>query len=159
MRRRRFLMLSCALAAVVGLAVGSGGFTSAEADRGVGVDVVGDEHAYMALDYPDHQLDRDGAVNETVTIPVVTVTNQFTEAVTVTVDYTVSGPAGATATGDSGPTDLGVGETTAVSTTVMCPADAGEYAVSVEFGATADGAENFAETSEPRTVDYLVHCD
>lgn len=49
MRRTLFLLLG--LAAVVGLTVSSSGFTSVSADRGVGVDVVGDESAYMAMEY------------------------------------------------------------------------------------------------------------
>ncbi|MFC6756377.1 hypothetical protein ACFQER_06315 [Halomicroarcula sp. GCM10025894] len=90
---------------------------------------------------------------------MVNVTNQFTEDVTVTVDYTVLGPAGASTTGDSGPTDLGVGKVTEVSTTVTCPADADDYEVSVAYDATADGTSAFAETSEDRTVDYEITCE
>ena len=155
---RRVVLLTCALVALAGLAVSSGAFTSAEADRGVSVDIVGDGDAYMALDYPDETVELDGTTNETVALPVVNVTNQFAEDVDVTVEFTVSGPSGASATGDSGPTDLPVGETTEVSTTVTCPAGAGEYAVSIEFDATADGNGAYAETSESRTVDYLVDC-
>lgn len=156
---RKLAFVLCGLAAAVALAVGSGGFTSVQADRGVSVDIVGDDNAYMALDYPNGTVERGGAVNETVTLPVVNITNQFTEDVDITVEYTVSETSETSATGANGPTDLDldVGDTEQVSTAVTCD-DTGEDSVTVEFDVTADGNGVYAETSEPRTVDYLVDC-
>ncbi|WP_262175048.1 DUF1616 domain-containing protein [Haloarcula laminariae] len=155
MRSGAFLL--CALVVTVGIAVGSGGFTSAQADRGVTVEVVGDGDAYMALDYPNETVERDGVVNETMSLQFVTVTNQFPENVTLTVNYTVQGEPGLS-TSDDNETTLNVGESTDVSAPVTCPS-AGDYDVSVEFGATADGPGIYAETSDDRTVEYEVSCE
>lgn len=155
---RRFLLLACALVSVVGLAVGAGGFTSAESDRGVSVEVVGDEDAYLALEYANGTVDT--TVDETVALAVVTATNQFTEDVDVTVDYRVDAPAGVSASISDGSNtaDLGVGEMTEVSTTVTCD-QAGQHEVTIEFDASATGDGVSADTSRPRTVDYTVDCD
>jgi len=154
---RRLLVVACAVVSLVGLAVSSGAFTSAQADRSASIDIAGDGNAYMALD-DEHPVEPDGTVGETVTLPIVNVTNQFTETVDITVSYTVDGPSGSETAGENGPTALAVGETTGVSTEVTCPSDPGEYVVSVDFDATAEGSGVFAETSDPRTVTYEVDC-
>lgn len=46
---RRAVLILLALAAVTGLAVSSGGYTSASADRTTQVSVVDDEHAYLGI--------------------------------------------------------------------------------------------------------------
>ncbi|WP_324663585.1 hypothetical protein [Haloarcula sediminis] len=153
---RRVLFVLCALVAVVGLIAGTGGFTSAEADRSVAVEVVGDDDAYMALDYSDETITVDEG--ESVDLSVVAVTNQFTEAVTLAVDYTVEEVSGLSTSGGSESTELGVGNETDISTTVTCDAP-GEYHVSVEFGVTADGDSVSAATSEDRSVEYAVTCE
>ena len=155
---RRLALFLCAVAAVATLAVGSGGFSSAEAGRGVTVGVVGDGNAYLALEHDDETVERDGMVDESLDLEVVTVTNQFTEDVTVTVDYDVATPPGVSATDGSDTTELGVGETTQVSTTVTCDR-AGEHGVTVEFDASATGGGVSTETSDPRTVSYTVRCE
>lgn len=152
---RRLVLFLCAVTAMASLVVGSGGFTSAATDRGVTVDVVGDGDAYMALDYSNDTAE--ATVGETAALDVVTVRNQFTEAVDVTVNYTVSGADGVSTDDGSESAPLGVGEETDVSTAVTCD-DPGEYTVTVAFDVTADGSGVLAGTSDERTVRYDVRC-
>jgi hypothetical protein len=151
---RRLALFLCAVTAVVSLAVGSGGFSSVEADRGVTVDVVGDENAYLALEYDDDAT-VEATVGDDVSLDIVSVKNQFTEDVNVTVDYGVDGASGLSVTDSSDETELGVGNTAEMSTTVTCD-EKGEYTVS--FDATATGEGVSAETGDSRTA-YTVDCN
>lgn len=154
---RRLVLVSCALLSIAGLAVGSGGFSSTAADRGVSVAVVGDEDAYMALNYADRSVEREATVGDEITLPVVDVTNQFTEAVDVTVDYRVDDATGLDTDDGSETAALGAGQATAVSTDVACTV-AGDYEITATFDATADGNGVAANTSRPRTVRYEITC-
>jgi len=49
MKRRKFIIGTCALASGSAAAVGSGAFTSVQADRSVTVDVTGDDSALLAM--------------------------------------------------------------------------------------------------------------
>ncbi|MBX0322290.1 hypothetical protein EGH21_04490 [Halomicroarcula sp. F13] len=146
-----------AVAAVAALAVGSGGFSAVSADRQVRVDVVGDADAYMSLTYPDAGVSLDGA---TVEDTFLTVRNQFTQPVDFTVTYTVSTGDGldGTPTSDSVTRrSVGVGEEFDVPIAVRCGASGTQYAT-VSFDVTADGADVFAETTDARSVEYVVDC-
>lgn len=64
MKRRNIIVLLGATAASGSAVVGSGAFSSVEADRDLDVSVVGDEDAYLALDYPSTvTVGCDGAVS------------------------------------------------------------------------------------------------
>lgn len=108
MRRRKFLTGVGALAGGSAAAVGTGAFTSVEADRQVDVQVASDANAYLGLDNSgennDQYFDASGdeyAVNfaeasnggsgvnpnaDTVAKSVFTIENQGTQEVTVSLD-------------------------------------------------------------------------
>ncbi|MFC7165619.1 hypothetical protein [Halospeciosus flavus] len=85
MRRRRFLSLVLAVAAVSALAVGSGGFTSVSAERSVEVSVVENSEAYVGVQVcnkPSNKSQGNG------TNPVrIHVTNRYREAFRVVAIY------------------------------------------------------------------------
>jgi hypothetical protein len=155
---RKFLLLLCGLALSAGLVVGTGGFSSVNADRAVNVDVVGDEDAYMALEYTDERVDASGTVNGAVDVALVTATNQFAQPVNVSLETELRGDG--VSVGDVSPSSatLGVGDDMDVSATLVCEDPGGHY-VTVAFDATATGQGISAETTTPRTVEYHVECD
>lgn len=67
--------------AAVSLAVGTGAFSAASADRGVEVAVVDDEQAMLGIDGGPHAFRNGNEVRE-----LLTVTNRFSESVTVTIE-------------------------------------------------------------------------
>lgn len=190
MRRSVFLLIG--LTAIVGLAVSSGAFTSTSADRGVAVSVVGDEDAYMALDYDGHNYGNGGGFdtihshgqgfdanhshgegldlghvhgNSTNSgndasdgdVTFVTVTNQFTEEVAITVDYTVESDDGSSS-GSETKQNVGVGEEFSVSVAFDCESH-GPQDATVSFDVEASGDSVSAATSESRHVEYRVICN
>jgi hypothetical protein len=151
----KHLALVLALAAAATLAVSTGGFSSASADRQVSVEVVGDEDAYMSLRYEDN-VPEDPDSGDSVVF--VTVSNYFNQPVDLTVSYAVDPDA---VNDPSEHTeqyhDVDVGESVDVSTTVECPPGGTEQRV-VSFDVEADGDSVYAETTSPRTVEYTVDC-
>jgi hypothetical protein len=155
---RRLLAALCVLAAGAGLAMGSGGFDSVDADRGVTVETVGDENAYMSLTYSEQRE----TVTDGETVELVTVANQFSESVTFEITN-VATVGDIDATLESQPGDVGVGDEETVMVTVVsdsCDDDSSPSSVdgTVVFDVTADGDGVFAETTEQRPVDYEVTC-
>ncbi|WP_136690113.1 hypothetical protein [Halorhabdus amylolytica] len=155
-RRRLFVLLAVAVAAVA--TVGSGGFSTTTADRSVTVDVVGDANAYMALEYDGTE------VNDGDEPTFLTVTNQFTQPVDVTVEYSVTGNVEADPNdgtlGDDEDTDLAIGESVDFSEfTLTCATnETGTRTATVTFDVTAEGTDVFAETTDSRQVTYSVDC-
>ncbi|MBX0295306.1 hypothetical protein [Haloarcula nitratireducens] len=155
---RRRVALAVVAVAALAFAVGSGGFSSVTADRTASVEVVGDEDAYMALNYSDSQVELSGSSEYDDTF--VTATNQFAQPVNFTIEYDVStdeglsaSPASDTVTSQS----VGVGNERDVTVQFNCTGS-GQQNATVEFGARAEGASVFAETTENRTVEYQVDC-
>ncbi len=82
----RTLVLVCgAIAAVVALTTGTGGFTSATADRGVEISVADDANALLGV-----ERTTSGTVNGTTNL-TVTVTNRFVDTSFTSVEVTVGG--------------------------------------------------------------------
>lgn len=155
-RRRIALLLLCAVA--VSLTVGSGAFTSTTAERSVDVDVVGDDEAYMTLEYGDTvSVDADDA-NGTVTDEYLTVRNRFSQAVDIEVTASVTRGDGVDVTVDDGMADLGVGQAASFDITGECAGRSGEYTRTVSFDVTATGEGVSAETTRERTVTLEVTC-
>ncbi|MBV0924096.1 hypothetical protein KTS45_07745 [Halomicroarcula limicola] len=154
---RRRVALAVVATVALAFAVGSGGFSSVTADRAASVEVVGDEDAYMALNYSDEvDLSGSGQYEDRF----VTLRNQFAQPVNFTVEYEVSSsdgleaaPASDTVTDQS----VGVGEERDVTVQFNCTGS-GQQNATVEFGARAEGESVFAETTENRTVEYRVDC-
>ena len=155
--RRRVLML-CALVVVAGFAVGTGSYSAASVERDVTVDVVGDEDAYMSLLYSDDTVRLGGSDVQEVT--VVTVRNQFSQPIDFAVTVTATAGNGITVQSDATDTtsvSSGIGESFDVPATVTCQTP-GQHRATLSFDVTATGESVSAETTTPRSVDYLVDC-
>lgn len=150
--RRRILVLS-ALVAVIALAIGSAGFSSTSADRGVSVDTASDANAYLSLQYSNEPISRTS--DETVTKTFVTVENQLTESLDVTVEYTVTEPDGSSSSGSDSRT-VGTGDTFDVDASFTCDAD-GAYTVTFDVTAQSDSLS--VDTTTGRTVTYDTTCE
>lgn len=70
--RRQIGFVLIVLVALLSI-VATGGFSTAEAERGITVAVVDDDEAYLGYDEPDHTVE----VNGTETVTLVKVTNRF----------------------------------------------------------------------------------
>lgn len=149
---RKGLALLFGIAVVLALTVSSEGFSSTTTDRGVTVETVGDEDAYLSLEYPNSTQTADSGD----TVVFLTVSNYFSNPVDVTVDYTVDGGPVADPSADSQSERLGVGDSIDVSTTVEC--DSGTATRVVSFDVRAEGSGTTAGTTEKRTVEYTVDC-
>jgi len=151
--RRRLLLLS-ALVAAAAIAVGTGGYSSVGADRGMSVGAANDVDAYLSLDYADEDVSANSSSDVTKTF--VTVENQFREPVEVWVNYTVMDPSDSTVSeGTENKPTLDTSNTFDVTATFTCDAD-GEYTIT--FDATAESDSFSVETTTSRTVTYAVTC-
>lgn len=102
--------------------VGTGGFSSAATDRGVKIETVSDEHAYVGYDSPDEiAIETDGNatngselngtdVNGSETVSLVTLTNRFHVAVGVADVEIDEKPDGLNVTVRSPASDVSLGE-------------------------------------------------
>lgn len=149
MRRRRAVLLAVCVAVVPVIAFGSGGFTSVGADRGVTVDTVGDEDAYLGLEYEErYELDSGDSVT------YLTVTNQFSVVVAVSVSVTGDD---ATVNGTADPSHLDPGGAVSFDASPTCEGH-GEETREVEFNVEAVGDGVTAETDPARTTEFRVEC-
>lgn len=110
MKRRKFLLGSSAVLASGVLVSGSGAFSSTEVERGVTVEVVPDDEAYVGYEaVPGNKLDLIVSIGEWPEKSLVEVGNRLTGELSVT-DVTVeSGEIGVDVT--TKPTDIPPGET------------------------------------------------
>jgi len=155
--RKRVLVL-CATVIIASFAVGTGSYSAASVERDVTVDVVGDEDAYMSMLYSDDTVRLGGSDAHEVT--VVTIRNRFRQPIDFAVTVTVTASDGLTIQSDAMETtslSAGIGESFDVPATVACQSP-GQHRATVSFDVTATGAGVTAETTTPRTVDYLVTC-
>ncbi|WP_276270690.1 hypothetical protein [Haloarcula litorea] len=144
MDRRAAALLG--LAAVLALAIGSGGYSSVSADRQVTVEVVGDEDAYMSLEYRETGEVEEGSV--------LTVTNRFAETVDLTVWYRVEDQQ--TDPSESGTMESfdGIGPGDSV---ILTCADIGDSEGIASFDVAAEGSSVSAQTTDSRTVE--IECE
>lgn len=146
--------LAAIVAVALSVAVGAGGFSAANADRSVTVDVVDDDDAYMALDYPSDA--RRLSVTDARTETVLTVRNQFTVTVDTTVEATVDSSDGLTVTLDEPTAEpIDPGESVPVEATFDCRTN-GTYAATISVDARVDGEGTSvsAETTSQRVVEF-----
>ena len=154
---RRVLIL-CAVAVIASFAVGTGSYSAASVERDVAVDVVGDEDAYMSLVYPDDTVRLDGS--DATKVTAVTVRNQFRQRVDFDVTLTVTASDGLTVRSDwTGKTSVSasIGEAFDIPATIACQLP-GQHRATFSFNVTATSAGVSAETTTPRTAEYLVDC-
>jgi hypothetical protein len=156
---RKVLVVLCVLVAGAGLGMGSGGFSSVGADRAVTVDVVGDESAYMSLDYSNETVVPTDGTKE---VEFVTVTNHFTQVVDFKIDFTVE-TGGLTVKSSSNSIiqeNVGIGENIDGTVTLQCdPSGSPSSTAIIDFDVMADGDGVSAETTAERTVEYEVDCE
>lgn len=132
MRVLRALSLLVATAAVAGLVLGSFGFTAMGADRGVGVDVVGDDTAYLGF------AQINDAVESGEERAIVEYENRFGTNLTTfdAADVVIVDGADTTAIATvEGPSSLPADATRTVGVTLTCDAEE-----TVELAFSADGS-------------------
>ncbi|MFW5950326.1 MAG: hypothetical protein ACOCR6_03145 [archaeon] len=153
-RWRVFMLLAMVVLAVS--TVGTGAFTSTTADRSVTVDVVGDEHAHMALEYDTDWT----TIDENEEITFLTVQNQFVkDDIDIDVSPSIDNNTLNT-TWENRHGTLDTGENLETKVAFECADDTAgdEVDVTLSFDVTADGDEVFVETTEKRTVEFSVQC-
>ena len=155
-RRRRIALLALCVASAT-LVVGSGAFTSTSAERPVSVDVVGDDEAYMSLEYEENEEVPELSAGESTKEEYLTVRNRFGQSVTIDVDAvtTVSGGLDVDVTEKN--RSLGLGNEMNLSADFTCN-DPGGYEPEIQFEVSATGDGVYAETGQDRTVTFDVSC-
>lgn len=174
MKRRSVLASMGAFTASGSLVIGSNAFTSAEVERNVNVDVVGDEDAFLGLVYDDIDIEEPpdsvrfgkGVYEETL----VELRNQFSTDITVDdfvievesdddveVDFSddpsAPGDTECAVVGDPDDEEIERGECALVRVDVECPlVRAEERSATVSFGVAVSGTGVSAETATNREV-------
>lgn len=148
MKRRTFVLGTAAAAAGGSALLGAGSFSRTEAQRGVVVETVGDEDAYLVLEYQDLTIGCEGELT------LVTLTNRFTEPLTdIQVEFT-TGNDNVTLTNLNTPDTLGVGESGTVTLDATC---SGSGTTAITFTVDATGEET-AVTAADRSVTLTCDC-
>lgn len=156
MKRRRVVLSFAAALAGAGFLVDTRGFSSIEAERTVTVDVVGDENAFLQLEYPSEPVDCEDEFQ------LVEIGNRTTTDLTSVVVSIERVPDGLSLD----PTDdivvvdgavdgetLGPGESESVMIEVTDDGDGGTDEPRIAFGVSVHGADISVDTTEPRTVE------
>jgi hypothetical protein len=140
--------LALVVLATATLAFGTGSYSSVAADRGVSVEVVGDDDALVGYDAGDT------TVSDGESVELVTLHNKLSAGVTVA-SVSVDAPSDEFAFAWDGPFELGVGKTAAVEGDVSC-APGSEQRVGVTV--TLSG-ESVAATIDGDTREFTVTCE
>ena len=164
--KRRNLILLLGGASSGAMTVGTGAFSSAQVERGVEVNVVPDDEAFVGYDSGDEKEATDGE-----TLELVTVENRFANDVKLSVsefvvtpesgDYPdIDGltPESSEETGSDDPETIhvGAGESETIDGTVRCDGNSGRATVEVTIRVEGGGvsAELFGDT-ETRRFDVV----
>ena len=145
MRPLRTLALTFALIAAAGLLFSTVGFSAAEIDRSIEIDIVDDQSA--AIDYESHDP-RPG--NETTEESLLTVTNGLNSNVNVTVDVSDGEPVVNNPNHEQ-TLELDPGEKLEVEETIDCKGEDkhGDYHMDVNVTASGDDVDvDFQETRQ-----------
>ena len=167
MKRRSVILSFAAALAGAGFLVDTRGFSSIEAERTVTIDVVGDENAFLQLEYPSEPVDCEDEFQ------LVEIGNRTTTALTSVVVSIESVPDGLSLDPTDGysldPTDddivgrivvvdgavggetLDPGESESVMIEVTDDGFTGTGEIA--FGVSVRGADISVDTTEPRTVE------
>jgi hypothetical protein len=145
--RRNTAILIVGVALALGLSIPTSGFSNVDADRGVGVDVASDQHAYVAV------TDDDVAVTgDSTDVVLVDVTNQATESLSLSVTVLDDGGSTAPYVENVTVTDsLDTGASGAVEADVVCGGHT--ESVTVELELTATGSTTDATLTRTVTID------
>lgn len=144
--KRRNLILLLGGASSGAMSVGTGAFSSMEAERGVEVSVVDDDRALVGYRSSDIVL----GSNQHGDIDLVTVTNQFAQKVSITDATIVEGNSGLTDVSFDGD-EIESGDKAAVTATpTLSPGENLNAAVTVRVEGTGVTAEIFGDTETRR---------
>jgi hypothetical protein len=149
MKRRNFVLGLGTAAAGGSVVLGSGSFSRDRSHRDVTIETVGDDDAYLVLQYQDISFECAG------TVTLVTLTNHFPEPLTdIQVAVSVSNN-GITLTNVVTPDSLDVGESGMVTVDAVCESDSATATVS--FNVEASGEESAVEAMD-RSVQATCNC-
>ncbi|MFC6753377.1 hypothetical protein [Halorubrum tibetense] len=155
--KRRHLILTLGGASAGAMTIGSGAFSSAQAERGVSVSVVDDDHALVGYDSPSDEADGK-AVTDGERVDLVTVENRFADGAELSIeDVTLEVipddgeyPKVTEVTYDDG--TFGSGDSETIEGTIEC-AGSGERAtveLTVRVAGEGVSAELFGDTETRR---------
>lgn len=158
MKRRTYLLGLGTLSGAAGLISNTSAFSSVSAEREVRVEVVGDEEAFLRLEYPDQEITCNGDDQSVQLVEIGNKTGVKLEPVTVTID---SVPEGVTIEEDENITtnsedqveldDLGPGDSVAICVTVDSTDNLPDEN-EISFNVSAEGGGVSIETTKSRTV-------
>jgi len=156
--KRRNLILLLGGASSGAMSVGTGAFSSMEAERGVEVNVVNDERAYVGYEESDKTYPADQ--NDDGTLDLVTVENRFADSVTISitgVEITVNPESGeypdiSEESIEFSTDSFESGESETIKGTVQCTGSSGSATVEVTVRVKGEGvsAELFGDTKTRR---------
>jgi hypothetical protein len=145
--RRNTAILVVGVALALGLSIPTSGVSSIDADRGVGVDVASDQHAYVAVTDDDVTV-----TGDTTDVVLVDVTNQATERLNLSVSVRDDGGSTAPYVETVTVTDwLDPGDSGVIEGDVVC--DGHTESVTVELELTATGSTTNATLTRTVTID------
>jgi hypothetical protein len=168
MRRRTFLFGSLGAVGGAGLLASGKGFSREEAQRAVSVEVVGDENAYVRLEYLDQVL-VDGIVGDCrATREFITITNQSKVPLTdFSIDIELDSTPGYRIVGVTTPEELAVGEVGVIEVTFeavgTCTADTPGTVTIDDFeiegtNPNIDRRESFFDIQRERALTLAAEC-
>ena len=157
MKRRTYLLGLGTLSGAAGLISNTSAFSSVSAEREVRVEVVGDEEAFLRLEYPDQEITCNRDDQSVQLVEIGNKTGVKLEPVTVTID---SVPEGVTIEEDENITTnsedqvelddpLGPGDSVAICVTVDSTDNLPDE---ISFNVSAEGGGVSIETTKSRTV-------
>ena len=167
MRRRAFLASSAAALGGTGLLVGTQSFSAVEAEREVNIDVVGDEEAFLQLQYSSQDVGCNGEFQ------LVEIGNRTATEITSLVVTVESIPSGIDLHRQGTGTLISPGDEIVIvdeNADPLSPGNQRQVELStgagkscngshdVEFGVTASGPGIYIETTEPRAVTITCDC-
>ncbi|MFO8115395.1 MAG: hypothetical protein R6U01_08560 [Halorubrum sp.] len=160
--KRRTLILLLGGASSGAMSVGTGAFSSMEAERGVEVNVVSDDQAFVGYDNPSNGKNA-VSVSDGESIELVVVKNRFSgdaQISIVDVDVTVNPEEGDSSRIENvafSEDEFGAGEEESITGTVACDDDGGSAEVEVTVRLAGDGvsAELFGDTETRR---FEIEC-
>ena len=152
MKRRSVVLSFAAALAGAGFLVDTRGFSSIEAERTVTVDVVGDENAFLQLEYPSEPV---GCEDEFQLVEIGNRTTTALTSVVVSIERVSDGlsldQTDEIVVVDGETLDPGGSESVMIEVTDDGDGSTGERPIA--FGVSVHGADISVDTTEPRTVE------
>ena len=151
MRPLRTLALTFALIAAAGLLFSTVGFSAAEIDRSIEIDIVDDERAAIGYEsHGDAEVNKNGSTG----VDLLTITNGLNSNITE-VDKELSDDIDILSNEQS-PSEIGPGESGTVSATVDCSGSA--QTASIDIAVTVSGEDVKSELHDETRSEFTIHC-